>query len=273
MNKLKDNKELLYKLYVKDKKSLSSIAKDYSVSSMTVRAWLKSVGIVTRASTINIYKELKTTSFSVTQQSLIIGSVLGDGSITKGKDCKNARFVERHCSNQLNYLTWKKNVLKPFVRSKLAKTVGGTHIISGESCTTQDSYMLSTITHPYLTDLYEYFYSTGKKVIPIDLYSKINALSIMVWFCDDGCFTYNTSNSIYRLDLHTESFTYKENVFLCREILSKFFKVSFRVNSRQYKSGKAYYICISGIDNLKLIVNKLKDFIPDSMLYKFSYYL
>lgn len=273
MNNLKNNKELLNKLYVKEHKSLSNIAKDYSVSAMTVRAWLKKVGIEVRPSTVTIYKELKTTEFSDSQKYLIIGSILGDGSITKGKDCVNARFVERHCEKQLGYLQWKKNKLKPFVKSKLNKVIGGAHIISGVECNTQDSYMLSTISHPYLTDLYDMFYINRKKIVPYNLYEMISTLSIAVWICDDGCITYNKNYGVYRLDLHTEGFTYKENVFLCREILSKFFNLSFRINSRKYKSGTHYYICISGKKQLRYIVDKLKPFIPDVMLYKFKYYL
>ena len=273
MNTLKDNRDLLYRLYVEENLSLSDIAKEYSVSSMTVRAWLKRVGIKTRGSTVSIYKELKNTDFSDAQKQLLIGSILGDGSFTKGKACKNARFVERHCEEQLNYLQWKNDKLKPFVKSKLSKSKGGDHIISGVKCTTQDSYILSTITHPYITELYNKFYKNGKKVVPLDLFDNITALALAIWFCDEGCFTYNKKNSIYRLDIHTECFTYKENVFLCREILSKFFNLSFRVNTRTYKSGKAYYICLSGENKLKNVVTTLRPFIPGCMLYKFKAYL
>ena len=96
---------------------------------------------------------------------------------------------------------------------------------------------------------------------------------LAVWFCDDGCFTYDNTRGIYRLDLHTESFTYKENLFICRDILSRFFNKSFRINSRVYKSGKAYYICLSGKNNLFEIVNKIKQFIPYCMLNKFKNYI
>jgi len=273
MNILKDNKKLLYKLYIEEEKSLSNIAKDYSISSMTVRAWLKSVGIKTRVSTVNVYKELKSTDFSDSQKYLIIGSILGDGSITQGKDCVNARFVERHCDEQLNYLQWKNNKLKPFVKSKLAKTVAGKHVISGIECDVQDSYMLTTITHPYLTYLHKIFYKDGKKIIPYNIYDLINALSIVIWICDDGSITYDKKSGTYRLDLHTESFTYQENVFLCREILSKFFNLSFRINTRMYPSGKAYYICISGKDKLRIITEVLYPFIPFCMMSKFKHYL
>jgi len=270
---LKYNKDLLYDLYINKELSLSKIASDYSVSSMTIRAWLIKNGISIRQSTQNIYRELKNTFFSYSQKSLIIGSVLGDGSLTQGKDCINARFCERHSESQKDYLVWKKNVLKPFTTSKLSETVGGKHEISGIKCNVQKSYMFTTITHPYLTELRNIFYPEGIKVIPKILYDWINGLVLAVWICDDGCFTYDEVRGIYRLDLHTESFTYKDNLFICRNILNKFFNKSFRLNSRMYKSEKAYYICLSGKYNLYEVVNKIKQFIPQCMLHKFKDYI
>jgi hypothetical protein len=240
---------------------------------MTVRAWLIKNGISTRPSTQTIYKELKTTSFSDSQKSLIIGSVLGDGSLTQSKDCVNARFCERHCETQKDYLVWKKNALKPFTKSKLCETMGGEHEISGIKCNVEKSYLFATISHPYLTRLRTIFYPDEVKIIPNILCDWINGLVLAVWICDDGCFTYDKARSIYRLDLHTESFTYKDNLFLCRDILGKFFNKSFRINNRMYKSGRAYYICLSGKSDLYEVVDKIKQFIPQCMLHKFKHYI
>ena len=268
------DKFLLYDMYVTKKMSLSDIAAIYSVSSMTVRHWLNRSDIPTRPSTQDVYKELKISEFSHTQKSIIIGSVLGDGSITIGKDCKNARFTEKHSEKQKDYLLWKNNLLKPFVKSKIQITEPLKHIISGISCDVSKSFCLTTISHPYLTNVRNIFYNDlGKKIVPENLYSMMDGLVMTVWLCDDGCFTYDKSSGIYRLDLHTESFTYKENVFLCREILSKFFNMSFRINSRAYNSGKAYYICLSGELNLINLVDKIKKFIPECMKYKFEDYI
>jgi hypothetical protein len=270
---LKNNRDLLYDLYVNKEFSLSKIASMYSVSSMTVRAWLHKNKINTRTSTQTIYKELKQTSFSESQKSLIIGSLLGDGSIILGKDCVNARFIERHGEQQREYLLWKRNSLKPFTMSKITETDSGTHEISGNKCKVSKSYMFSTISHPYLTELHKLFYMNNKKIVPLNLYNMLNGLALAVWLCDDGSLTYNEKHGIYRLDLHTESFTYKETVFLCREVLSKYFNVSFRINSRVYKSGKAFYICLSNKHKVKNVVNAIKEFIPECMLYKFKDYI
>lgn len=273
MSILKGNRHLLYSLYVENEQSLSRIAADYNVSASTVRAWLKSVGIQTRESTQTIYRELKETDFSPLQKNLLAGSLLGDGSLRMGNDCVNASFNERHCESQHDYLSWKNGILKPFVKSKLAKTEACDHIIVGTECRCQSSYKLTTISHPYLTALYYKWYRDGKKVVPMDVFGELNVLSYAVWFCDDGSLVYRPKDGVYRLDLHTEGFTHKENVFLCRGVLSKFFDMPFRLNERTYKSGKAWYICISGQDNLRRITDVLKPVIPDCMLHKFKHYL
>jgi len=272
MTDIKKNKELLYKLYVDDGLSLSKIASMFSVTSMTIRAWLINNGIKTIPSTQTIYKELKETDFSDSQKSLIIGSVLGDGSLTVGKDCINARFVERHSEKQKEYLLWKRDLLKPFTYSKVTETLSEEHIISGVKCNVQKNYMFSTISHPYLTGVRKIFYPTGKKIVPENLSEYMNALVAAVWFCDDGSFSYIKKSGTYRVDLHTESFSYKENVLICR-ILSDFFGEGFRINSRKYISGQAFYVCLSGKDEVKKIVDLIKPFIPLCMTYKMKDYI
>lgn len=273
MNTLENSKELLYKLYIEQELSLASIGAMFSVSAASVRYWLLKFGIRTRVSTQSIYEEIKLAEFSDLQKYLLIGSVLGDGTLTKGKDCKNARFSERHCESQLKYATWKRDLLKPFVPGKFQIYEGSNHIISGVECRTQKSYQFNTISHSYLTKLYHKFYLDGKKVVPLDIYEYMNGLSFAVWITDDGSFIYDKKNSIYRLDLHTESFTYKENIFLCQNVLSNFFDCGFRINTRQYTSGEAYYICISGKTNIYKIVEKLRPFIVKDMEFKFNKYL
>ena len=269
---LKNNKKLLYDLYVTRRYSMSKIASMYNLSTMTIRSWLIKNKIKTRQSTRTVYSELKDTEFSDRQNYLLIGSLLGDGSITINKDCKNARFIERHSEQQKDYLIWKRNLLKPFTKSKISIKEASTHVISGVKCNTKRNYMFSTISHPHLTELRYKFYKDNKKIVPDNLIDSLNDFSLAVWLCDDGCFTYNSKYSIYRLDLHTESFTLEENDYLC-DVLRNNYNKKFRVNNRNYKSGKAYYLCLSGKKNLFELVDKINTLIPSCMKYKFKDYL
>lgn len=269
---LKNNKDLLYDLYVNKGYSMSKIASMYSLSTMTIRAWLIKNKIQTRPSTMTVYAELKDTSFSDKQNDLIIGSLLGDGSIIIGKDCKNARFVERHSESQKDYLVWKRDLLKPFTKSKLSIKEPSDHVISGVKCKTKRNYMFSTISHPCLTIFRNLFYIGNKKIVPDNISDILNDFSFAIWLCDDGSFTFRRKNSIYRLDLHTESFTLDENMLLCN-VLQNEYNTKFRINSRKYKSGKAYYLCLSGKKNIYELVKRISSLIPYCMKYKFKYYL
>lgn len=263
-------KEDLYKLYVEEQLSLSQIAVIYNTSAMTVRAWLINYSIKTRPSTLTMYHEIRSTDFNDEQKSLLVGSILGDGGIRIPKHGKNAHFYERHCEKQLPYLVWKRNKLLPFVQKKLAMEKGGDHIISGVKCVVQNSYKMVTIAHPHLTNLWKMFYSgNGNKIVPSNIDDYLNLFAIMIWICDDGSLTWNSIRRTYRMQLHTEGFTYDEQVILCRA-LSKYFKGTIRIWKRKYPSGTKYYINCSGKQEVHAFCSKLIDFVPDCMKYKFT---
>ena len=266
-------RDLLYRLYVDEHKSLTDIAVYFNTSAMTVRSWLNNCGIKTRRSTTTIYNELREACFSDEQKSLVIGSILGDGGLRIPKRAKNAHFYERHAANQRMYLEWKRDLLKPFVQTKLRKEVGGKHTIGSLKCVVQDSYKLVSIAHPYLTDLWRCFYSgNGIKTIPNDLSSYLNLFVIAVWVCDAGSLVWNTIRRNYRLDIHTESFSYNDNVKLAR-CLAKFYSGRIKIYPRLYKSGTKYYLSLRGKQELHSFCTTLKRFIPSCMYYKFDTYL
>lgn len=271
MKKLKiPEKELLYKLYETEQLSLSKMAVIFNISVMTVRAWLINYGIETRIATQSIYQEIRFIDFNEEQKSLLLGSILGDGGLRIPKKGKNAHFYERHCEKQLPYLVWKRDKLMPFVQKKIDMESGGDHIISGVKCVVQNSYKITTVSHTHLTDLWKIFYrGNGNKILPSNIDEYLNLFVIAVWICDDGSLVWNNIRRTYRIDLHTENFTYDENVIICRA-LSMFFKGSFMIIPRSYDSGKRYYISFRGKKELHDLCSKLIAFVPDCMKYKFQ---
>jgi hypothetical protein len=105
---------------------------------------------------------------------VLIGSMLGDGCVTKSDDCKNYFFCEGHGSKQTDYLEWKMNILSPFMSRWNSNKK--THI--------------STARHPIFTSLRDRFYKArkncDKSIIPVDLISKLNFFGLMIWYMDDG---------------------------------------------------------------------------------------
>lgn len=264
------NKDDLYRLYITDNKSMSDIAVIYNTSSMTVRSWLNALKIDTRISNIDIYKELKVTDFSKNQIDLLIGSIMGDGGLRVPKRGKNAYFYEKHCEEQRMYLEWKKDLLAPFVARNLSIEEGGVHTISDIECVVQKSYKLSTISHPFLTGLWKKFYKgNGNKVLPGNFDELLNLFVLAVWICDDGSLVWNSIRRTYRIDLHTENFTYEDIVKIVRAI-HKIYNGNIIIIPREYESGIKYYISLRGKKELHSICKIMIDFVPECMKYKFK---
>lgn len=49
------------------------------------------------------------TLLSCRTKAILLGSILGDGSLKIRKGCKNAAFQEKHSMKQKEYLMWKRN--------------------------------------------------------------------------------------------------------------------------------------------------------------------
>ena len=271
MKKLKvPEKEILYSLYINEQLSLARIAVIFNISAMTVRAWLINYGIKTRIPNQSMYHEIRSVDFNEEQKSLLIGSILGDGGLRIPKRGKNAHFYERHCEKQLSYLVWKRDKLMPFVQKKLSMDKGGNHVISGVKYIVQDSHKMVTVSHTYLTELWKIFYrGNGNKILPDNIDEYLNLFVIAVWICDDGSLVWNNIRRTYKIDLHTENFTYDEQVVLCRA-LSVYFKGRIKIYKREYLSGIKYYINFSGKQELHNLCSKLINFVPDCMKYKFT---
>ena len=115
---------------------------------------------------------------------IIIGSLLGDGTITK-----NGEFREKHSLAQENYLRWKADKIGHIVAeikrydefdARYNKTFSG--------------HSVRTIVHSSLIDLEKKFYDRvcdkdkiiRTKVIPEDISSLLNPFTLAIWFMDDG---------------------------------------------------------------------------------------
>ena len=119
------------------------------------------------------------------QQSIITGSLLGDGAMR----CKRNALLEiNHSIAQREYVEWKYRELAPLVTTppKLRKNNGS-----------RTAYRFTTRSVPDLTPFFERFYSSGRKRVPN---FALTPLALAVWFMDDGC---RTRSAVY---LNTQQF-------------------------------------------------------------------
>jgi recombination protein RecA len=109
------------------------------------------------------------------QFKLIVGSVLGDGSLRFQGDY-NAQFRVGHGMKQREYVEWKHEMLAPFA-NKIAKTGN-----NGMGFDTIPMYQLAWLHDAaYLLD--------GSRTISEDLIEELDERAIAAWYCDDGHFS------------------------------------------------------------------------------------
>lgn len=113
-------------------------------------------------------------ALSEDQMKLILGSLMGDGSMRYVSD-HNASFRLGHGKKQRDYLEWKQSMLSPFA-NKIGKTGAG----SG----------FDTIPMRQLATIRDAVYAgDGRKHVTEELLSQMDERSFAAWYLDDGNFS------------------------------------------------------------------------------------
>ena len=108
------------------------------------------------------------------QRQLMLGSLLGDGSLRFASD-HNAHFRVGHGVKQRAYMEWKHEMLAPFA-NKIGATGKG--------------FGFDTIPMHQLAWLHEAVYAEeGGRTVSDELIAQLDARSIAAWYCDDGSFS------------------------------------------------------------------------------------
>lgn len=183
-------------------------------------------------------------SLSQAQKEVIIGTLLGDGYLRIIEGRKNAFLEINHSYSEKNYVAWKYNILRKFVKSppKLRRGNGA-----------RLAYRFYTRQIPYLTFLFKEFYDDKKKIIPPWL--KLSSLILAVWFMDDGHKSYNT----YYLNSQQFNIKYQKSLI---ELLA-----NLRIQATLNKDKSYFRIRIKqfSADKFRKLVKK---FIIPEMKYK-----
>jgi hypothetical protein len=187
-------------------------------------------------------------SLSSAQKAILIGSLLGDGSLRRQNNRNNALFEVNHSYKQEEYVNWKCNYFQEYIltKPKFRKNNGA-----------RIAYRFTTQSLPVFTEYYYWFYSDGKKIIPIDL--ELNALSLAVWFMDDGSKSYS---SYY---LNTQQFSIPEQEFLIRLLFSKFGLTS------KLNRDKQYFRLRFSTNSSRSLEKIIEPYIISSLRYKLIY--
>lgn len=219
----------------------------------------------------HIYSELKRTDFSSFQKSILIGSILGDGHLEKRSHLKNASFREEHAMDQVEWLRWKYNNLKPFTTSDMWVRDRGNESLMPDGKGGKKLYniqkvcAMSTNTHPYLTDLHKLFYSNGKKVVPHDFIKEaFDEVVFSTWLCDDGYY----NNKRDYVVICTENFSFGDIEIL--ECCLDFLNIENTSIIKHSNSPINYRLYINDFSLNKQLINECLDILPKCMHHKIT---
>lgn len=151
-------------------------------------------------------------SLTSAQHAILVGSLLGDGTLRRQGNRLNALLEVNHSYKQKEYVDWKWQHFQDYILTS-PKTRKGRGV--------RIAYRFTTRSLPMFTKYHNWFYVNGKKRVPNDI--KLNPLSLAVWFMDDGT---RIRSAFY---LNTQQFTLSEQKFL-QELLLKTFGFKSALN-------------------------------------------
>lgn len=144
-------------------------------------------------------KLLSQISLSYDCKSIIYGTLLGDACLQQTKGSKNARLSIRHSSAQQEYFDWKVRSLQEIASPKSVQVSKS----SGHS--TKPSLLFQSRACEPLTQIMSVTHKGKKLRIQRRWLNHLTALSLAVWWCDDGSIISNGRKGVLCTDGFDES--------------------------------------------------------------------
>jgi recombination protein RecA len=167
---------------------------------------------------------------------IILGSLLGDGSLVLSKKYKKSRFEFRHSILQKDYFFWKVSELKGISGNKCAR------IQNADGWSKNKKLHYHSLTSSHLTELYHLTHRKGKFFISHKWLKELTPLSLLVWWLDDGSLIVNSRKGVFC----TEGFEYQDIL-----ILSRYLRNIWKIRTRIGRRGKYYQLRIYSTEELK----------------------
>lgn len=200
---------------------------------------------------------------------VLLGTLLGDGSLGIYDNYSNARFQMRHSVKQTEWFNWKASVLKDLGTEKGIhfQKADGFQVNKGSATSPQGKWHFQTRALPVLTELLDIISKKGKKYVKREWLNQLTAEALAVWWLDDGSLVKNRKNGIFC----TQGFSLKEN-----KVLSSYLKVVWGVQTKVTKATQKknapisnQYVLRLNTENLRSFLKIIMPFIPvSSMIYK-----
>ena len=203
---------------------------------------------------------MKKTSLSYHCREIILGSLLGDGSLRIHKPYKNARFSFRHSISQKEYFFWKVKELKE---------ISGKNcwwIQKGDGYSEKQKLRYQSRALESLTELYYLTHKRKKLVVRRKWLNLLTPLSLAIWWLDDGSLIANSRKGVFCTDCFS-----KQEV----KRLARYLEVVWHIKARVGRLGKVgkrskyYRLWIRSTEELKKFLRIILPYIKvSSMLPK-----
>ena len=197
---------------------------------------------------------------SKVQKSLLIGLLIGDGTISS-----NFVFKLSHSVEQREYLEWKIKLLDKFQ----IKNNGIKEYISTCGYNIGKGVLYSQMSViPTIKALRRTVY-IPKKTITRKLLNWLTPLEIAIWYMDDGHINVNTSKQRSSIQHTIKIATCVDEITV--EIIIQYFLDVWNIKFRKFPEGKnTFSIASSSEEDYSKFVNLIKPFVEQvpSMLYK-----
>ena len=199
--------------------------------------------------------------FTKESRNLLIGMLLGDGTISN-----NNIFKLAHSTEQKDYLEWKISQLK----EAAIRNTGIKSYISSRGYNKGSEVLYTQLNIiPFIKVLRRVVYKNGKKTFSRKLLNRLDAKEIAIWFMDDGHINVNTSEQRSSIQ-HTIKIATCVELEIA-EMITNYFKEKWNIKFRIFPEGKeTYSIATSSEIDCLNFVKLVKPYIEQvpSLLYK-----
>lgn len=192
------------------------------------------------------------TEITAEERSVILGSLLGDFSISRPKETPRLAFT--HGINQKEYALYKMEKLERFAWF-WEETVTSGYKEGGMGVRGSSSCM------PVLEQIWQIVRPEGQKRITLQWLSLIDDLALAFWFMDDGSISKSNGHISYAA-LHTEGYSEEEN-----NLSATWFHHLGMQNTRVAHAKNRPYLYFPRQEAEELI-RRVRPYLHSSMLYK-----
>ena len=163
-------------------------------------------------------------------RSVLLGTIMGDASIKINKGYANARVQFRHSEKQREYFNWKRDILRKEISVDRTEHENNKDTMcqlvtnpkeKGTKKWRYQSQALASLT--YLNSLVS---EKGKKVVKRSTLNAMTALSLAVWWQDDGSLVSGQRQGV----LCTDGFTEEEV-----KIIVQYLRVEWGIETKAYQ--------------------------------------